>query len=240
MTPKPWSISALDCHANCAWQYHEKYVAKNLPAEEKSSEQNWGIYVHKQFENYLTSAPAKLGDLIARKSGYEMPYDLRMHTTYLDGLLQKDGILFAEREVALRRQPFGPCGKWDNKVWWRGVLDCTVVEAEESRATIADWKTGKKHDHWDQQAIYAVWTFTAHPEVQLVNAQFYWTQTCEVTKKVWGRHEMDGLVGMFAPKLQAYVQSFKTDTWPKKQSGLCKGWCPVTTCQFWEPKRPRR
>ena len=240
MRPKPWSHSALECHDNCAWCYHEKYVAKNLPPEEKSDEQNWGLYVHKQFEDYLTIKPDKIGDLAAGKSGYEMPIDLRIHEPFLQGLLKKDGILWAERQVALSRQPFGVCAYFGPDVWWRGVLDVTIVEVEEGRATIVDHKTGKPHQKWEQLAMSAVYTFVEHPGINLVNAQFYWTVDQTVTKKVWGRSEMDSLIGMFLPKLQAYVHSWKNDAWPKKQSGLCAGWCPVTTCEFWTEKRPRR
>ena len=70
-------------------------------------------------------------------------------------------------------------------------------------------------------------------------AEYYWAQTQQVTKKVWSRAEIDALFAMLMPKLQAYIHSYKTDTWPMKQSGLCRGWCPVTTCQFWEPKVKR-
>ena len=34
-----------------------------------------------------------------------------------------------------------------------------------------------------------------------------------------------------------YAQAFKTDTWQPRPSGLCNGWCPVKTCEFWQPKR---
>lgn len=229
MKPKPWSHSALECHNNCPEQYHHKYVLKDLPAEEKSAEQNWGIFVHQKFEDYLNSKP---GDR-------ELPIDLRIHQPYLDHLLSVEGILWAERKVALGVKPFGPCGYFADNVWWRGVIDATVVEREDARTLIADYKTGKKKDDWTQLALSAVWVLYNHPEVNLINAQFYWCVDQTVTKKVWGRSEMDMLVGMFAPKLQAYVYSFKNDVWPKKQTGLCHGWCPVTTCEFWQPKRKK-
>ena len=232
MTPKPWSHSALETHDTCPEQYHHKYVLKDLPPEEKSAEQDWGLFVHQQFEWFLT------------RPGFEMPPDLQVHLPYLTKLSERGETypneIYAERKVALSRVPLAPCGYFDKNVWWRGVLDCTIIEKEDSRARISDWKTGKPHTKWDQLAISAIWTFLAYPKIQLVQAEYYWVQTKQVTKKVWSRGEMDALFAMLTPKLQAYVHSYKTDTWTMKQSGLCRGWCPVTTCQFWEPKRPRR
>ena len=229
MKPRPFSHSALECHNNCPEQYRHKYLLKDLPPEEKSAEQNWGIFVHKQFEDYLNSMP----------SARELPIDLRIHQPYLDKLLAIEGILWAERKVAIGVKPFGPCHYFADNVWWRGVIDATVVEREDARTLIADYKTGKKKDDWTQLALNAVWVFLNHPEINLVNAQFYWVTDQSTTKRVWGRAELDSLVGMFAEKLQAYVHSFKNDAWPKKQSGLCGGWCPVTTCEFWRPKRKK-
>ena len=205
MKPRPWSHSALECHNNCPEQYHHKYVLKDLPPEAKSAEQDWGILVHKTFEDYLNSKP----------SDRKLPIDLMIHKPYLDRLLEIEGILFAERKVAIGL-PFGPCGYFDKNVWWRGVIDVTVIEREDARAKIADYKTGKKKDDWTQLALNAVWVFLAHPEVNLINAQFYWTKDQTVTKKVWSRAELDSLVQMFTPKLLAYVHSFKNDVWPKK------------------------
>lgn len=241
MKPRAWSHSAIECHDNCPWQYHEKYISKSV-VEEKSAEQDWGTFVHKHFEDYLSTKGQGADQWDPLASGHELPPDMRIHKPYLDGLKAKGGMLYTERKVALRRgPPFGPCSYFDKDTWWRGVIDVTVLEQEMNRATIVDYKTGKKHEKWDQLAMSTVYTFLENPGINLVNAQFYWTSDPEnPSRKVWSRSEIDALVALFAPKLQAYLTSFKTDQWPKKQSGLCKGWCPVTACPFWEQKKERR
>lgn len=226
MKPKPWSYSALDTHENCPKMYEEKYILKNLPPEEKSAEQLWGTFVHENFDARMST------------KGFELPIDLQIHEPYFKGLEERPGVLFCEQKVALGRNPFGICSGTDwNRVWWRGVIDLTIVDREEGRATIVDYKTGKKFDKWDQLAMNAVWTFLAYPDVNLVNAQFYWVNDQTTTKKVWGRGEIDALCLMFAPKLSRYITSFQTNTFTPKQSGLCKGWCPVKSCKFWEEKK---
>jgi hypothetical protein len=41
------------------------------------------------------------------------------------------------------------------------------------------------------------------------------------------------------PDIKQYQQAFVQDVWQARQSGLCHGWCPVTTCEYWKPKRMR-
>jgi hypothetical protein len=78
-----------------------------------------------------------------------------------------------------------------------------------------------------------------HPQVNLVNAQYYWTQSASTTKKVWSRSEVPALWGYFMPNLKQYVEAYQTDIWQPRQSGLCGGYCPLTECEFWHPKKER-
>ena len=40
----------------------------------------------------------------------------------------------------------------------------------------------------------------------------------------------------FVPALTQYVEAFHTDIWQERQSGLCRGGCPVKKCAYWTPK----
>lgn len=230
MKPKPWSHSALDCHANCPKQYNHKYVLKDLPPEEKTDEQNWGTLVHREFE------------LHGGRPDFELRADLKIHLPFLEELAEEGAeanVDLVERKVALSINPFAPCEYFAKNVWWRGVIDRQIVNRAEGRAKIVDYKTGKKKDDWAQLAENAIWTFMQYPEVRLVNAQYYWVTDQSITKKVWGRSEIDSLVEMFAPRLANYVQSFKSETFTPRQSGLC-GWCPVKSCVFWRDRKEGR
>lgn len=232
MIPKAWSHSALNCHDSCPWQYKKKYIDKDLPPEEKSKQQDWGLYVHKQFE-YMGSRP-----------DFVLPLDLQIHEPFLSRLnFDSDtaSVDATEQKVALSNKPFSVCEYFDKEkpVWWRGVIDRLQVWNSDGRARLVDYKTGKKKEEFDQLAENAIWVFMKYPQVNLINAQFYWVTDQTVSKRVWARSEMDTLVAMFAPKLEAYAHSWKTNVWPKKQSGLC-GWCPVKSCEFWWDHNERK
>jgi len=220
--PKPWSFSALDTFKTCQRQYHAKYVAKTVK-EPDSGEMLWGKKVHTAFENrQAVSTP--------------LPHDLLQHEAFMEKLEDKPGVTFTEQKFGLNLKA-QPCAFFDRDIWCRGVKDYEKIH--ESTAVSIDYKTGKPHQKFEQLALAAIHTFKLYPDVELVNAQFYWTQPGLVTKKVWSRDDMPMLWSIFTPDLKQYREAFEHDIWQPRQSGLCNGWCPVRDCEFWRPKRER-
>lgn len=225
MRPLAWSFSSLDDFKNCPRAFYEKRIAKSVQQTD-SPEMIWGNRVHKAFEN-------------RQLSGEALPPELAEHESYMQHLENLAGDYFVCEEKFGFDLKGKPCAFFARDVWARGVIDYLKVDQAAERATIVDYKTGKPHDKWIQLALFALYTFAMFPEVQLVNAQFYWTKTAMPTKKVWGRAEVPALWHMFLPDLRQYMQAFKTDTWQERPSGLCNGWCPVTDCPHWRPKRTK-
>jgi len=226
MTPAPFTYSSLETFTNCPKQYYHKYVLKDVK-DIPGPAQIYGTNVHAHFESYMNAS----GD-------YVLPDDIVHHRTKLDALLAKDGIFWCEEKVALGKD-LKPTFYDDPNRIWRGNIDFRLVDRNEHSATLVDYKTGKQRIKWPQLGIYAIHTFAAFPNVELINAQFYWTQNSETTRKVWGRGEIEELWLMFLGDLKQYKEAWKTDTWQVRPSGLCYGWCPVKTCAHWKPKRER-
>ena len=224
MTPAPFTYSSLETFINCPKQFYHKYVLKDVK-DEPGEAQIYGTTVHAHFENYVNS----VGE-------YKLPNDLLSHKPRLDQMLSRPGEFMCEQKVAFDKT-LKNCDYHDPNRLWRGNIDFRLVNREEGFAHLVDYKTGKQRIKWPQLALYAIQTFAEYPEVNIVNAQFYWTQLGETTKKVWGRAEVGDLWLMFVGDLKQYVQAFKTDTWQMRPSGLCRGWCPVKTCQHWSPRR---
>jgi hypothetical protein len=128
-----------------------------------------------------------------------------------------------------------PCGFFDKEVWFRGVID--YVKIHDGKALVLDYKTGKPHSKFGQLKLFAIHTFLAYPEVEVAEVKFYWTKTMSTTGERYHRDQMGDLWKHFIPNLRQYVEAFKTDTWQPRQSGLCNGWCPVKSCEFWKPRR---
>ena len=219
--PLPWSPSHLDSFVSCPHSFHEQKVLKSIPYVQ-GEEAKWGEYVHKTFENYI------------RHDGTSLPDGLAEHKKFLDFLKALHGEPALEEKIALNKK-LRPCGQKDADVFNRGIIDFRKNEGQISR--IYDYKTGKPHTKFRQLLIYALWVFAMFPEVSIVFGHYYWTKTSSTTKQAWGRNQVKEMWGSLIPDLRQYKEAFDTDTWQKRQSGLCRGWCPVTSCEFWHPRR---
>lgn len=221
-SPKPWSYTALDTFCTCPRQYRAKYVLKSV-REPETEAMRWGSEVHKHFEN--RQAVAK-----------PLPPELAAHEPFMVKLEERPGVAFTEMKCGIDNK-LKPCNFFDKDVWCRIIKDFEKVDGANS--LIIDYKTGKPHQKPEQLALFALHTFIMHPQVNLVNAQYYWTQSASTTKKVWSRSEVPALWGYFMPDLKQYVEAYQTDIWQPRQSGLCGGYCPVTECEYWHPRKER-
>lgn len=223
MKPQSWSPTKLDCFANCPKQFYEKYVSKRFAESEadKTPEQLWGTWAHKQFEDRLAvNTP--------------LPKELADHEPFMVELASLAGVLNTEQKVALDKRAL-PCAFFDRDAWVRMVIDVIIVN--RSRARVVDYKTGKPHSKFKQLKLYALYAFSHYPAVDLVACEYYWTKDGSRTGEVYRRDQVESLWGEFLGDLKQYKQAFKHDIWQERPSGLCRGFCPVTDCRHWKPKR---
>lgn len=219
-TPLPWSHTALEDFKNCPKAYYHKRVVKDV-VEEQGEAAMWGERVHKHFEEYV-------------RDGKALPAELRNHQDYLDKLKGYPGEKHCELKIALDKKA-QPCAFFGKQVWFRGVIDYAAIG--DRSALIVDYKTGKPHQKMGQLKLFALHTFIANPDLRHVAVRYYWTQTYTTTEAEFDRHQIPEMWAEFIPDLRQYKQAFDEDIWQPRPTGLCYGWCPVTTCEHWKPKR---
>jgi hypothetical protein len=222
MTPLPWSHTSLDDFNNCPRAFHAKRVEKSI-REPESEQMRWGKIVHHAFER-------RQGD------GRPLPDELAAHEPFMQRLDGIFGDKSCEERIALNRK-LEPCGFFDKDVWFRGVIDLRVVDAPT--AQVVDYKTGKPHSKFAQHKLFALWMFQRYPDVQIIKCLYYWTTTLTCTAETYTRAMVPVLWSAFTPSLKQYVEAFRTDTWTPRPSGLC-GWCPLTDCEHWRPRKVPR
>jgi hypothetical protein len=220
VTPLPWSHTALEDFKNCPHAYHQKRVVKAVK-EEPSEQIIWGNRVHKAFENR-----------VAR--GDNLPSELDAHEPFFKQIVQVPGVTSTELQIALNRQ-LQPCAFFDKAVWFRGVVDFQKIR--EPKALVLDYKTGKPHSKFGQLKLFALYIFAQHPRVDEVTTQYYWVNSRTMSGETYTRDQIPALWGEFIPDLKQYAEAFRTDTWQRRPSGLCNGWCPVVSCEFWKPRK---
>lgn len=220
---QPWTHSKLDDFINCPRAFHQKSVLKRFPFQ-STKETEYGNRVHKDFELRIAE-------------GKKLPFDLKHHEPYMQALEDMPGEVYAEREIALDKKG-KPCSWFHADVWHRGKIDYTNIN--DTCAKIVDYKTGKKREKFKQLIANSIWVFIQYPEVEKVDVCFYWTQDQSESKATYLRSQIPALWNQLIPDLKQYRDAFKTDTWQPRQSGLCRGWCPVNDCEFWSEKPPGR
>lgn len=222
--PNAWSHSALDSFESCPKAYHETKVLKRWPFVD-TQEMRWGKDVHKAFENYLLYGTA-------------LPLDLQVHQGFLDDFKAQPGELAGEERIALDTN-LRQCGYFakDVQVWYRGQVDARKRDRAAGFSHVLDHKTGKVKNDYTQLKSFAMWEFLTQPDIHTVKAEYYWTQIRGVNGETYTRDQLPEMLRFFAAKLHRFADAFLTDTWIPKQSGLCNGWCCVTNCEYWRPKR---
>lgn len=220
MKPLPWSHSSLSDFSNCPKAFYEKRVAKSV-REEQSEAMIWGNKVHKCFED-------------RQKHGTPLPDYLQDHEPFMQELAELEGESLTERKIALDTS-CRPTSFFAKDVWMRGIIDFSNVH--QDGALLVDYKTGKPHNKFGQLKLFALHVFAEFPDVQFVTVRYYWTKTCTESEDTYTRDQIPALWREFAPELRQYVQAFKQNVWQARPSGLCNGWCPVTICEHWSPRK---
>lgn len=232
MKAKRWSFTGLEQFDNCAYQFNEVRNLKKYPYEATSAEAVWGRYVHKAFED-------RMGTRV------ELPLDLAHHEPFMRRMEEWDGsFFFTEQQVALGKDLKPLSNFFDPAIWWSGIIDYTKLEYLAQRARIVDYKTGKRKPKPKQLVQNALWTFAMYPDINIVDTFFYWTQESDIDKAtdryVYTRDQIPEMWSQFVPSLSKLKEAYDTNTWTPRPSGLCYGWCPVTDCQHWKPKKDKR
>jgi len=223
--PFTWSYSRLKNYRNCPKKHYEVDLAKNF-SEEEGEALKFGNEVHKAME-LRVSKGVPLPPAIAH---FE-PEALKILAYVPPGT-----ILLVEQKAALRRD-FSACDYFDKGVWYRAK--CDVVKVLGDAAIAIDYKTGKIVEDATQLGLMAAWVFAAYPQVQKVATRYVWLGNHAQTDIMFTRADIVLLWNHLWPELEQYEHACTTFTFPAKPSGLCKSWCPVTSCAFHGKGSPR-
>lgn len=227
MQPKAISYSALSSFENCPFQYMNRFLLKKYKDGEKDDKRMWGDEVHTAFD-YRQSI------------GQPLPAGMAEHEPFMLKLAKHEGIIFTEMKGALDLE-LKPIDFFSANPFMRVVIDFLSVIRNGEHALSVDYKSGKYREGMERQLMMnTIYVFHLFPKVNIVDNRYYWTSTKTETRHVWSREQEGDLWDVLLPTIKQYKTAYRTDTWQKRKSGLCHGYCEVTDCENWEPKRPGR
>jgi hypothetical protein len=219
---------------NCPKAYYHKRILKDV-VDPPNDAGLVGDYIHKAFEVYLkerTPLPTTFPDNIRDwPTGLKPP---AAYQSYLDAILNGSGELHVENRYAITKD-LVPCDFFAPDVWCRAILDVIHIDGQVAR--VIDHKSGKRKQDTRQLKLSALMVFAHHPEVQIVKTAYMWLKEGVRDDATYVRAGEAELWLEFIEDLQRYKTAAKTMTFGPRPSGLCNGWCPVTKCEFWKPKR---
>lgn len=206
-----WSHSRLKEFERCKYSIYLREVMR-APRAPKSRALIRGNRVHDDAEKYVkdTSEPLTK-ELFTFKMSFEK---LRR--------LYKTGVIQTEEKWGFTRD-WDEC-TWDDKdvLWARMKLD--VIWLQEDSAYVIDYKTGKKKGneiaHTDQGISYAIGTIMKYPQVQEVQAEFWYLDEKEKLIKQYSREQLLYLI----PNLERRAHAMTTcmDYPPSPSISNCK------------------
>lgn len=212
MANPAWTYSQLDSFETCPRKFYHTKVKRDI-IEPPTVHTEWGTRVHTAFENFMLH-------------GEPLPEGMTQWKPLAQRLAALPGVKLCEQKYAIDRN-FQPCD-WKG-AWTRGIADLVVLH--KNRAVVADYKTGKRKPT-EQLDLYANYIFHHHPEIDTVTTGFVWLKERKIDRNQITREEMPVVWQSFLPRVAKLESAYERDRWPAKTSGLCNGWCPVTSCEF--------
>ncbi|MFM1990275.1 MAG: hypothetical protein RJA99_3232 [Pseudomonadota bacterium] len=207
-----WTYSQLDSFESCPKKFYHLKVVRDV-VEPPSVHTEWGTKVHTAFEDAI-------------KKGDHLPEGMTQWQVLANKLAKLPGEKLTEVKFAIDRS-FQPAD-WKNS-WSRGIADLLVVCGE--KAAVMDYKTGKRKPS-EQLDLYANYVFHHYPQVNKVTTGFVWLKDRRIDWKPITRSSLSETWQSLLPRVRKLESAYERDSWPARPSGLCNGWCPVTSCQF--------
>lgn len=219
-----WSYSSIKTFEQCPKKYFHLKVVKDVK-DEPGEAADYGTAVHEAAEYFI-----KHGTPIPDKFDYMKPI--------VESLAAIEGDKHTELKLGLRKTAdgFEPCDFFDRDVWYRGIVDLVIVNGK--RAHMIDYKTGKSAKYADtkQLDLMAGALFVHFPDLMMIKSALAYVVSNEFIPKTHVRTEKRAYLGTFDGSLDRLEHAQLSGVWNPKSGPLC-GWCPVTDCPHWKPRR---
>jgi len=138
MKSPAWSYSSITLFHQCPKKYYHLRVRKDI-VEPKTEHLLYGEQLHKAAEEYIGS-------------NIQLPEQFKYIEPFLAKLKAVKGQHLCEYKMGLTSSG-KPCDFFAQDVWWRGIADLLIINEEEGKAMIVDYKTGRNAKYADTKQL---------------------------------------------------------------------------------------
>ena len=214
-----WSFSALSQFETCPKQFWHMRIKRDFK-DSGNENSEFGKHVHDSIAKYFLK-------------GTKLPTDIVYVKPIVD-VYKKAAFRETMIELKLAINPkFKPVAWMGHDVYCRAIVDAAFVQGP--RALLVDWKTGKmKPDSEATQLKLSAVMFMLHEEeVEDVTMRYVWLLNGgKTTTFKMSRKDIPAVWNELAPRLKRYQHAHAHDDFPANPSGLCRKYCPITTCPY--------
>lgn len=216
-----FTYSKLKRFLTCPKQYQQTLVLKtfkDLPNQTGS----YGKDVHKSLEAYV-------------KTGTSLPENYKKFQRIVDHVKDLGSEKYTELQLAFNQDNEG-CPYYDPDYLCRGIVDLLLLDGEVG--WMFDYKLGKSR-YYDlkQLSLLSLLVFANFPQVNKIRSGLlFLSEDRFIPNRDLLRSQVTVIWESFIPDLTQLVYSYKANHWPAQPSGLCRGWCPVKTCEHYRDR----
>lgn len=247
--PKAVSFSANEVFDTCPYSYYRQKIVKDIPYAQ-GKEAAWGDICHKAIERAIKEKRLISAETYKDpETGKEVTNDLSWLNQYFVPFVRFvlencDYELEAEKEITFTKPPFQRTHATDwGRAWWRTKSDVVMVSSHRCHIIYVDWKLGGRKarsvSKYQKQMRYAALALMIeYPEAQKVDTSLCWIkENGKMDGLSFTRADIHKLLDEFATDVNEIAYAIQNNSWPKKKSGLCKGYCSVQDCSNWEERK---
>lgn len=213
------SYSSINTFDTCPRQYEAKFITKTLKFV-KNVASEFGDRVHKSIESRLISKTP-------------LSEEAKALEPMVQAVSQLDGTHYTERGLAITKDLVA-AEMYSPVTWLNGKADFMTYNESTGYLRVMDWKTGKPKTDMLQLRIMALLAVCQFPNVQKIKAAFVYTKTGDIDKAAIAVQEVPEIVAEVRHKISRIEHAQATGNFPPQPSGLCRNYCGVTTCQFYQ------
>ena len=219
-----WSYSSIKTFEQCPKKYFHLKIAKDVK-DEPGEAAEYGTAVHLAAEEYI-------------RDGKPIPEKFSFMRPILEPLAAKKGKKHCEMRLGVAKTDagFAPTSFFGKGVWYRGIVDLLILDG--NKGWMVDYKTGKNAKYADmkQLDLMAGALFIKFPELETIKSALAYVVSKEFPKKTHTRDKLDEYMSVFDDQLYLLDAAMENGVFNAKSGPLC-GWCPVTSCEHWKPRR---
>ena len=213
-----WSFSSFKTFEGCPRKYYHTKVVKDYQENFDTPAIKYGNEFHKAAELYI-------------KSNKPLEPRFEFAKPSLDKLNSMGGKKLCEFKMALTEN-LEPCTYFAQDVWFRGVADLLIVDADTGVAKVIDYKTGGNTSYADgrQLELMALAIFKHFPEVTTVKAGLLFVVANAFIKDEFTIDREGEMWKRWFAHYEDLITAYKTGVWNPIKTGLCKNHCIVMSC----------